>query len=275
MPSTVFVNDKLIQIGDPAVTAIDRGLTLGDGLFETVAVLGGAPQNLAAHLLRLRRGQKTLRFTETIDEAKVVSALGRLMKSNNIKDGVLRITVTRGPAVRGLVPSGAGTPSLIVTCTEGLPSEDPVSAMIATSTRRNEFSPLAGIKSLCYLDGILALMEAQASGADEALMLNSQGALAEASAANLFLVVGGELLTPRLEDGAMPGLMREIVMGALGAREERLYESDLFGSDEAFLTNSLSIRPILRVNDRAIGDGRVGTVTTNVQKLCGIPRTPD
>jgi branched-chain amino acid aminotransferase len=103
-------------------------------------------------------------------------------------------------------------------------------------------------------------------------LLNSQGALAEASAANLFLVVGDELLTPCLEDGAMPGLMREQVIAALGAREQRLSESDLFGADESFLTNSLSIRPLLQVNGRAIGNGRAGPVTSKVQRLCGVPR---
>lgn len=271
MPLTAYVNDRLVPVGDPAVAVIDRGLTLGDGLFETVAVLDGAPQNLAAHIERLMRGQEVLRFAETIDGAKVIAAIDRLMESNDIKEGVLRITVTRGPAARGLLPSGEGTPSLIVTCTEGLPGQDPVSAMIATSTRRNEFSPLAGIKSLCYLDGILALMEAQASGADEALMLNSQGALAEASAANLFLVLGGDLVTPRLEDGAMPGLVREKVIQAFGARQQRLSESDLFGADEAFLTNSLSIRAILRINNQDIGDGNIGTLTKEVQRRCGIP----
>ena len=167
-----------------------------------------------------------------------------------------------------MAPDGPATPTLLITGLsggQGLP--DPVTAVIATRTRRNEHSPLARIKSLNFLDGIVAAGEAAEKGADDALLLNTQGNLAEATAANLFLVVDGEAVTPPVDDGALPGVMRADVIRDLGAAEKTLAPADLAQASEAFLTNALGVRALVEVDGVPVGGGGPGPVTAEAQKI--------
>ena len=265
---TVFLNGRLVADDEARIDPADRGLTLGDGLFETIAVRGRRAVRTDAHLARLGDGAEVIGLTVPTGGRELRSALRDVIEANAIDEGVLRLTLTRGPAPRGLLPPVPAQPTLLITgASQDLTPQEPVTAVIATTTRRNEHSPLSGIKSTGTLDGILAAREAAKRGADDALLLNGAGNLAEATAANLFLVIDGNAVTPPVDDGAMPGVMRADVIRGLNAAERTLGPADLSSASEAFLTNSLGIRPLIAVDGEPIGDGIPGPVTAEAQKI--------
>lgn len=264
----VHFNGRLMDLAEARIDPTDRGLTLGDGLFETIAVRSAAPARLDAHLARLRDGARVIGLDVPVSDQALADALSEVVEANHIAEGSLRLTLTRGPAPRGLVPAGPAAPSLLITGWPGdLAAPEPVTAVIATRTRRNEHSQLARIKSLNFLDGIVAAREAAEKGADDALLLNTRGTLAEATAANLFLVVDGRAVTPRVDDGALPGVMRADVIRDLGAAENTLDPADLAHASEAFLTNALGIRALVVVDGVPVGGGEPGPVTAEAQKI--------
>lgn len=223
----------------------DRGLLLGDGLYETLAVRGGRPVRPAAHLARLARGAAVLDLPlPALDLAAVLQAT---VKANGLETGSLRLTLTRGSGPRGIAPPERPAPTLLVTAFAAAPGAPapaaPVAAVIARTTRRNEQSPLATIKSLNALDGVLARQEAARRGAGEAILLNTAGRVAEAAAANLFVLAGGRLLTPPAAEGALPGVMRGALLAA-GAEEAPLTPEALLAAEAAVVTSALAIRPL-------------------------------
>jgi len=264
----VYLNGDMAAADGALVRADDRGLTLGDGLFETLRVRGGDVLRRDAHLARLRAGMGVLSLDGAPGDADLARALDETAAANEIQDGVLRLTLTRGPGRRGVLPPDDPRPTVLITAA-ALPGADPAPqrAVIARVTRRNEHSPLSQCKCLNYLDNILARQEAETGGADEALLLNTAGRLAEASAANLFLVLDGALVTPPLADGALPGVMRADVIAQAGGRERSLAPDDLGRASEAFLTNSLGIRPLVSVDGAPIGAGEPGPVWERLKKI--------
>ncbi len=264
----VHFNGRLMDFAEARIDHTDRGLTLGDGLFETIAIRGATPARLDAHLARLRDGARVIGLDVPVSDQALADALSEVVEANHMVEGLLRLTLSRGPAPRRLVPADPAAPSLLIT---GWPGDstalEPVTAVIATRTRRNEHSPLARIKTLNFLDSIIAAREAADRGTDDALLLNTRGNLAEATAANLFLVVDGRAVTPPVDDGAMPGVMRADVIRDLGAAENTLGPNDLAHASEAFLTNALGIRALVAVDSAPIGGGGPGPVTGEAQKI--------
>lgn len=253
----IYLNDALIDQDKACINPLDRGLLLGDGLFETIRVEAGVPMRLDSHLNRLRHGCEVL---EMPFPKGLKPALAETISANDLTNGVLRLTVTRGPGPRGVLPLPKAQPTVMITGVEyEIRSAEPMTAIVAKTTRRNEFSPLSQCKSLNFLDNIIARQEADSRGADEALLLNTGGTLAEATAANLFLVIDGTLVTPPVFDGALPGVMREEVLP--DARELTLALGDLARASEAFLTNSLGVRPLVAVDGKPIGEGITGPVS--------------
>ena len=264
----VFWGGQLVAASKARVDVVDRGLTLGDGLFETIAVRDGRAARLHAHLIRLRDGADIIGLKVPLGDQELGAAFQDVIEANAIDEGVLRLTLTRGPAPRGLWSPVPAQPTLLITgASQDLTAQEPVTAVIATTTRRNEHSPLSGIKSTSCLDGILAAREAAKRGANDALLLNAAGNLAEATAANLFVVIAGGAVTPPVDDGAMPGVMRADVFRVLSATERTLGPADLSSVSEAFLTNSLGIRPLTAVDGEPIGDGNPGPVTAEARKI--------
>ncbi len=264
----VHFNGRLMDATEARVDPTDRGLTLADGLFETIAVRGATPARLDAHLARLRDGARVIGLDVPASDQALADALSEVVEANHMVEGSLRLTLTRGPAPRGLMPADPAAPSLLITGWPGdLTAPEPVTAVIAARTRRNEHSPLARIKTLNFLDGIVAAREAADRGADDALLLNTRGNLAEATAANLFLVVDGRAVTPPVDDGALPGVMRADVIRDLGAAENTLGPDDLAHASEAFLTNALGIRALVTVDGAPVGGGGPGPVTAEAQKI--------
>ncbi|AIB15500.1 2-keto-4-methylthiobutyrate aminotransferase (plasmid) [Azospirillum argentinense] len=263
--TVVWLNGRLLSAEEARIDPADRGFTLGDGLFETIRVAGGTACHLDRHLARLADSAALLGLPLPHDAAALAAAEA-LIAAQGCVEGVLRITLTRGTGARGVLPPVDAVPTLLMTLAPAPPPAGPVEAVIARVTRRNEHSPLSRVKSLNYLDSILARQEAATRGAGEALLLNSAGRLAESSVANLFIVRDGRLLTPPVTEGALPGIRRALILERGDASEAPLSVADLLGAGEAFLTNSLGVRPLLRVDGQIIGAGTVGPVTAALLK---------
>ncbi len=269
----IHFNGELVAAEEARLDPWDRGLTLGDGLFETIAVRAGRVARLEAHLSRLRDGGDVIGLKVPFGDAALSEALSEVIEANDIGEGVLKLILTRGPAPRGLLPPALVQPTLLIAgisqelARQDIVSPGPATAVIATVTRRNEHSPLSRIKTLNALDNVLAAQEAARRGADEVLLLNGAGNLTEAAAANLFLLIDDRAVTPPVHDGVLPGVMRADVIKALGAAERTLKPADLAGASEAFLTNALGIRPLVSVDGVDIGGGQPGPVSREAQKI--------
>jgi branched-chain amino acid aminotransferase len=242
----VWQDGRIVMPEEAHVSIADRGLLLGDGLFETMAVYNARVFDLDAHLERLASGLGVLGFVEAIDLPELRAGITRYIAVEEAASAVLRVTVTRGAGPRGLAPPGAPRPTIFMTLSH-MPAarKTPLSLHVATATRRNEQSPLSRVKALPYLDNLLALSEARAHGADDALLLNTRGAIACAAVANFFVVREGRLETPPVSDGALPGTMRALVLclakgAGLAPVEKSLHFKDLAEADAVLLTNSIS-----------------------------------
>jgi len=242
----VWQDGRIVMPEEAHVSIADRGLLLGDGLFETMAVRNARVLDLDAHLKRLASGLGVLGFAGAVDLPKLRSGVALYIAAEGAACAVLRVTVTRGAGPRGLAPPEAPRPTIFMTLSPMPPAcETSLSLHIATGTRRNEHSALSRIKALPYLDNVLALSEARAHGADDALMLNTRGTVACATVANVFVIREGRLETPPVCDGALPGTMRALVLclakqAGLAPVENSLHVKDLAEADEVLLTNSIN-----------------------------------
>jgi branched-subunit amino acid aminotransferase/4-amino-4-deoxychorismate lyase len=265
----VYLNGAFVTAEEARLPASDAGLLYGRGLFETFRARRGSVYLLERHLARLRAGACTLGIEPPEGLKQLPAVVRELAERCGLDDARMRLTLTAG--------AEDGRPSLLV---QARPATDypkeayerGVRAAVAAA-RRNETSPLARIKSLNYLDNLLAREEGRRSGADEALLLNMRGLLAEASTANLFIVHDGELTTPPVSDGALPGITRgavlELARGAgIAARESSLTLDALHQASEAFLTNAVAgVLPLVSVDGRKVGSGEPGEVTRRVRLL--------
>ncbi|MGE4062384.1 MAG: aminotransferase class IV [Rhodospirillaceae bacterium] len=254
------LNGELIDADEARIAPDDRGFTLGDGLFETIAVRKSAPKRIAAHLARLRDGAGVLGIPVPYTDAKIAELAASVIAANAVTEGALRLTLTRGPGARGISPPASPRPTFLMTVGP-LPPSDPIALIVAEATRRNQASPLARVKALGYLDNILARREAEEAGADDAVLLNTEGRVAETSVANVFCLIAGGLVTPPVSEGALPGVMRAEVIRLARAEERPIEVADLEASSEIFVSNALGIRPAVRLNGRAVGDGAPGLIT--------------
>jgi len=249
------LNGTLADDGELGIAPGDRGLTLGDGLFETIAVRAGRPRRLDAHLARLRAGLAALGFTA---EPELARPVHDVIAANGLETGTIRLTVTRGPAGRGVVPPEAETPTVLVTAGTGAPPETSVAAVISERVRRNEHSPGSALKSLSYLDTVLARQDAAARGAADAIVLNTAGNVAEATVANLAAVIDGRAVTPPVTGGALPGVVRAEAVAAGELAEATLTPAMLRRADEIVLINALGVRPVTQLDGQPVGSGTRG-----------------
>ena len=242
-------------IGDdaePCIGADDRGFTLGDGVFETMRVSAGRVPWCEAHLQRLRAGATLLGIPVGRDDAALMRAMAEVLSANGLLDGSLRLTLSRGRAPRGLATPAAVRSTLLITTAATGPVPGPACLVTAVATRRNERSASSGIKSLSYLDNVLARREAERAGADDAILLNTRDRVAEATGANLVALLDGALLTPPVEDGALPGIMRGVLIKAGLLRTASLDRDALQRAEAMFLCNSLGIRGVASLDGRGV-----------------------
>ncbi len=265
--TVLWVNGAFLPSDEPAVRADAAGLLFGRGVYDTFRARGGRVFRLEAHVARITAGAKVLRIAMPALEAAAV--VRELYERCGLADARVRMTLAAGPA--------GGRPTLLIQARAAADyaAESYESGMTAliSPVRRNETSPLAGVKSLNCLDNIMSREWAQAQGADTALLLNTRGALAEASTANVFVVRDRGLVTPPVRDGALPGVTRSAVLelareAGIAAEERPLGPEELFAAEEAFLTGAvMGVMPLVRVDGRAIGDGKPGPVTHRVRGL--------
>lgn len=252
----------------------DRGLTLGDGLFETIAVFSGRPALLGEHLDRLCDAAAEIRlpvdrgFCEAEVLALAAAAGG---------DAIVRLTVTRGAGARGLAVPDDAAPNVMAAASPYPASMRFTPIRLATaSVRRNPTSFVSRAKTLSYLDSVLAFDEAKRAGADDALMLNTEGRVASTAMANVFALFGDELATPPVSEGVLPGIMRGVVLKIAAELsfqpvERPLSLNELKRCDAAFATNSVRlVMPVLAIDGHeAGGSDAVSTIRKHVGRACG------
>lgn len=278
--SVAWLNGSMTKATAARLPLNDRGFLLADGLFETMLAVGGQIHQRDAHLERLQAGLERLGIELPYNRAMLEDALTELLAVNAVSlspgsgRGALRLTVSRGVGPRGIAPPANVEPTVLITVTPApKPSMTPMT-MFISSIWRNESSPSARLKTLMYLDNVMAQKEARDAGFDDAVMLNSRKRVACSTVGNLFVVKGNQLLTPALSEGVLAGITRAELLDlapsvGLEAVETSLTEVKLLGADEAFFTNSLAgVRAISRVNDVVLGDGKetVGPVTAALQE---------
>jgi len=252
-----WIDGRLIEdAASPAVSVIDHGVTVGDGVFEALKVVDGLPFALEAHLERMRRSARGLGLGE-VDTALVRQGVKEVLSAEHIVLGKVRITLTAGRSPLGSGRFDALTPTLIVVA-DAQPPAEPTTAAIGVPWTRNERGALAGLKTTSYGENVLALEEAHRRGASEAVFANTQGHLCEGTGTNVFYVLDGELRTPTLASGCLAGVTRALVLEWFGGVEVDAPVEVLEVADEIFLTSSSrDVQPLVRWNDRALAPGPV------------------
>lgn len=259
-----WFNGELIDPDAARVSVFDHGLLYGDGVFEGIRFYDGRPFRLQQHLQRLQRSARALHLDLPYSLDELARATEATAQATHETDGYLRLVVTRGEGALGIDPRSCSRSTVFVLADRlQLVSDQALQAgasLIVAATRRLAADQLdSRIKSLNYLNQILGRLEANHAGADEAVMLNRDGFVCEGTADNLFIVVGGVLLTPPVLDGALDGITRQVVLELASAegitwREQRLAVYDLLNADECFLTGTgAELIPVGQIQGRPVG----------------------
>ncbi|MDB5106445.1 MAG: D-alanine aminotransferase [Fibrobacteres bacterium] len=272
------MNGKIVPAEKAVVSVFDRGLVLGDGLFETVRAWDGRPQFFGLHFKRLSKSAKRLRISLPMDEAGLERLVDTLCAKSGLTDAVVRITLTRGRYLGGLAIDPSLPPTLIITVApvSGLPPalyERGVKVAISSINKAAASGLDSAIKSTNYLANIFAKAEADRKGAYEAILLGPHGEIAELSTSSFFCVVNGKVLTPPIETGILPGITRQVLLRILRREKIPYGEVALFPKEtdqmqEAFLCSSVrGPLPITRIEGRKIGNGKPGPVFRRLRDL--------
>jgi len=278
MSEKVSINGTLVDKADATVSVFDHGLLYGDGVFEGIRVYGGKVFLHQQHIDRLYESARAIRLEIPVSPAKMVQDVEAIVAANGINDGYIRLVVTRGAGTLGLDIRRTSDPQVVIIAdTITLYPEEYYEnglAIITASTLRNHSGALSPrIKSLNYLNNILAKIEGTDAGCEEALMLNHKGEVAECTGDKVFLVKHGVLRTPPPEAGILEGITRNAVIALAkqdGLRVEQvpLVRHDLYTADECFLTGTAAeVIPVVSLDGRAIGDGKPGAATRQLRSL--------
>ena len=274
----IYIDGKYYDERTAKISVFDHGLLYGDGIFEGIRAYNGRVFRLKEHIDRLFFSAKSILLTIPMGHAELMAAVVETCRRNKLRNGYIRLVVTRGVGTLGLNPNRCKNPSVIIIAgkIQLYPPEFYQRGMeiITVPTTRSLHSALnPAIKSLNYLNNILAKIEANNGGCEEAVMLNSQGFVAECTGDNIFIVSEGRLLTPPLSAGALYGITRRVVMdlareSGFEVAEPNLTRHELFNADECFLTGSgAEIVPVVKIDGRVIGSGKPGPVTLELLKL--------
>jgi branched-chain amino acid aminotransferase len=277
MSTRVWINGKLYDKADAKVSVYDHGLLYGDGVFEGIRVYAGRVFKHKEHTDRLYDSAKAIALTIPISPEKMMAAVEETVKANNKVDGYIRLVVTRGPGTLGLDPRKCDPQVIVIVDDISLyPRElyENGLEVITSSYIRNHPNALnPRIKSLNYLNNILAKMEAIRAGCLEAIMLNHKGEVAECTGDNLFVVKHGLLRTPPTDAGILEGITRDFVIGlakraGVPFQEASLTRHDVYVADEVFLTGTAAeVIAVTKVDDRMIGSGKQGPVTRQLREM--------
>jgi branched-chain amino acid aminotransferase len=274
----VYIDGKHFDEGAAKVSVFDHGLLYGDGIFEGIRAYNGRVFKLKEHIDRLFCSAKSLLLKVPLSHSEMMKAVVETCRRNKVRDGYIRLVVTRGVGTLGLNPNRCKNPSVIIIAgkIQLYPEELYRKGMeiITVPTVRNLHSALnPAVKSLNYLNNILAKIEANNAGCEEAVMLNAEGFVAECTGDNLFIAKDGQLFTPPLSAGALYGITRRVVMDiaeerGLKVSEPNLTRYDLFNADECFLTGTgAELVPVVKIDGRVIGRGKPGPLTQKLVTL--------
>ena len=268
----IYLNGDYVEKEDAKVSVFDHGLLYGDGVFEGIRLYDGCVFKLDEHLERLEHSAKAILLELPLSREELSEAVCETCRRNELRNGYVRLVVTRGPGHLGLTPDGCGPSNVIIIADEIqlYPEEFYENGLkiISVPTRRINSSALPpAIKSLNYLNNILAKIEAKRVGFQEALMLNDKGEVAECTGDNVFILSKGVLFTPPLDAGSLRGITRATVLDLADElevpyREQALTRYDLWTADECFLTGTAAeVIPCVEVDHRPIGNGQPGEMT--------------
>lgn len=271
----IYINGEYVDKKDAKVSVFDHGLLYGDGIFEGIRCYAGTVFKLKEHIVRLYRSAKAIRMIIPISEQEMIDAVEETLKVNGLVDAYIRLVVTRGVGDLGLDPDLCENPTIIIIADKIAlyPKELYAKGLriISVPTPRvpNEcINPQ--VKSLNYLNNILAKIEGKAAGVKEVMMLNNHGFVCECSADNIFMVKDNEIYTPPVSAGILRGITRDTVIEIAGELGYKLHETnlsryDFYTADEAFITGSgAEIIGLVEIDSRTIGDGKPGPVTQRV-----------
>ncbi len=268
----VFIDGKYYDEAKAKISVFDHGLLYGDGIFEGIRAYNGRVFKLKEHIDRLFYSAKAILLEIPMTHAQVMKAVVDTCRKNKLKEGYIRLVVTRGVGTLGLNPNRCEKPSVIVIAgkIKLYPQEmyDNGMDIVTVATTRNLHNAVnPAIKSLNYLNNILAKIEANIAGCEEAIMLNSDGFVAECTGDNIFIIKDRQLFTPPLSAGALHGITRGTVIdlarqAGLEVSEPNLTRYDVYNADECFLTGTAAeVIPVVKVDGRVIGQGKPGPVT--------------
>jgi len=273
----VYVDGVFYPKSEAKISVFDHGLLYGDGVFEGIRAYNGSVFKLKEHVDRLYRSAHMIMLEIPITKEQMIQAVLETLRKNNFKDSYIRLVVTRGVGDLGLNPKKCPKPTIIVitdtiSLHKGEAKEKGVTAMLSWVKRDPVDATSHEIKSLNYLNSILAKIEANIGGVDEAICLNKDGFVCEGVAENIFIVKNGKLFTPPSYTGALPGITAEEVMKLakkLGydIREKNITPYELFNAEEAFFTGTAAeVVPVREINKRTINSGKPGPITKRLME---------
>ncbi|MEX2287895.1 MAG: branched-chain-amino-acid transaminase [Planctomycetaceae bacterium] len=275
MPTQVYISGKLVPKHEATLSVYDHGLLYGDGVFEGIRVYGGRAFLLDEHVQRLYEGAKAIRLEIPLSPADLKSAVNDTVAANALTDGYVRLVITRGAGTLGLDIRKTSNPQVIIiadTITLYPPElyEKGMELVTASTIRNHPGALSARIKSLNYLNNILAKIEGADAGCVEALMLNHKGEVAECTGDNIFIVKAGAIKTPPADACILEGITRAAVIkladqGGRKVLETPLTRHDIYTADECFLTGTAAeVIAVISLDGRQIGDGKPGPVTKDL-----------
>jgi branched-chain amino acid aminotransferase len=271
----IYIDGQYLDEANAKISVFDHGLLYGDGIFEGIRAYNGRVFKLKEHIDRLFYSAKAILLNIPLSHAEIMRVVVDTCRQNGIRDGYIRLLVTRGVGGLGLNPNRCKKPSVIVIADkiQLYPAEmyERGLDIITVPTVRNLHSALnPAIKSLNYLNNILAKIEANNGGCEEAIMLNSEGYVSECTGDNIFIIKDGQMFTPPLSAGALYGITRGVVMelarlSGIPVSEPNLTRYDMFNADECFLTGTgAELIPVVKIDGRVVGTGKPGQVTKDL-----------
>ena len=273
--SKIYIDGKFFPEAEAKVSVFDHGLLYGDGIFEGIRFYNGRVFRLEEHLARLWDSARSIALQMPMSMAEMTEALLETIRRNDLHDGYIRLLVTRGVGNLGLNPVQCKRPSvIIIAATITLyPKEFHEKGLTVVTCATRRTSPAAlnpAVKSLNYLNNVMARIEANLANADEALMLNDAGYVAECTADNIFIIKQGRVFTPPITAGALRGITRSVVFeiaAEMGIKvaETEITRHDVFIADECFLTGTAAeVIPVVKVDGRSIGNGKPGPISARI-----------
>ncbi|MFP4021223.1 MAG: branched-chain-amino-acid transaminase [Halanaerobium sp.] len=275
MSRNIYLNGEIVPEDQAKVSVFDHGYLYGDGIFEGIRAYNGRVFMLDQHIKRLYESAKTIMLDIPLNKEEMEAAILETIRANELRDAYIRVVISRGEGDLGLDPRKCPDPTIVIIASaiQLYPEElyETGLKLVTVPTRRNGPEMVnPRIKSLNYLNNIMARIEANMQDAPEAIILNSDGYVAECTGDNIFIIAGDTLYTPPIYAGILKGTKRELVLEiaadmGLEVREELFTRHDIFNADECFLSGTAAeVIPVVEVDSRKVGNGEVGAKTTEL-----------